>query len=306
MEWNATSSSRLDAFLAAETGSSRAKVQKAIKSGSVTVNAAVVSKPAHILSEGDHVVLEDAIPEDPSTDVQPADLSIDVLNEDDACLVLNKPAGIAVHPAPGEKDSHTLLHGIAHLFAERSLPFSADAVLVHRLDKETTGCLLVAKNADAHTFFQKQFEDRTVQKTYLAIVASVPQESSALIDAPIGRNLTDRTKMSVLKTSTSRDAQTKYDVLDSTDDSALLSCDLLTGRTHQIRVHLASIGHPILGDPTYCSDASRNTTSEYQVSSLCLHSHKLSFTTKEKGECSVEAPLPEQFLAALGSTGLHL
>jgi len=303
-----TEKQRLDLFLVAEGGLSRAKVQGLIKEGRVTVNGRATTKVAQVLHAGDTVVLTSADPvREGGTVIEPADLQIPVLYEDAACMVLNKPAGFAVHPAPTTKEEQTILHGVAHLFAERSLPFSADAVLVHRLDRETTGCLLIAKTAEAHRALQKQFEERTTRKTYLALVAEVPDPPEAVIDAPVGRQITDRTRMSVFKTSVSRDAKTTYRTLKAAHDCALLACDLHTGRTHQVRVHLSSIGHPILGDPTYSSSISERLTEEFDVRNLCLHAWRLTFRSPADGQNhTVEAALPETFSAAIKSVGVEL
>ena len=297
----ATSENRLDALIASQvSGISRSKAQKLIKNGKVKVSGNKMTKTAFHVKQGDEVIVE-AEKEEEKSDLKPAGLRLKVLYEDPACLVIDKPAGIAVHPSPTSKeDEKTILHGVAHLFKKEKIKFTEDAVLVHRLDRDTTGCLLIAKNAVAHKQLQKQFEERTVSKTYLAIVAGVPNPASAVIDAPIGRNLTDRTKMSVLKTSVSREARTTYRTLDATDRTALLSCDLHTGRTHQIRVHLSSIGHPILGDPTYLSHSSDNLSKEMKIKNLCLHAFKLKFVSPADGqEHEIEAPVPADFKDAL-------
>ena len=308
---------RLDAFLSDQREDvSRSSIQKLIKNGGVQVNDQVITKPAFPLKEGDQIVANiNTVSLRPSAELRMAqsdnviseNLKLEILYEDDHCLILNKPAGYAVHPASGMPENEvTILSGIAHLFAERSLPFSADAVLVHRLDKETTGCLLIAKHAKAHHALQKQFEERTVSKQYLALVAGIPDPPAATIDAPIGRNLTDRTKMSILTTSISRDAKTTYRVIDQTDDISLLECDLHTGRTHQIRVHLRSIGHPILGDSTYASMHSKEVTSQYDVQGICLHSWKLQFENMNGQQTEVMAALPEEFNKALDTVGINL
>lgn len=178
---------------------------------------------------------------------------------------------------------------------------------MHRLDKPTTGCIIVAKTNNSFSILQKQFEKRTTHKQYLAIVAGVPEHSKATIDAPIGRNLTDRTKMSVLKTALSREAITDYEVLDTVDDASLLLCTLHTGRTHQIRVHLSSIHHPLLGDLSYGSPASERISEQYAVEGLCLHAWNIGFVSPaDHTSCRVEAPLPMTFLQALHATGLCL
>ncbi len=309
MEWIVESPARLDAFLVDHIdGTSRAQVQKLIKEGSVSVNGKKITKPAQQLAVGSSITFQSSKlkARGLTPEIHPSDLSLPVLYEDDSCFVINKPAGYAVHPATSTGDEITILHGIAFIFAQMSLPFSSEAVLVHRLDKETTGCLLVAKNADAHHVLQKQFEDRTVKKAYLAIVAGVPIPSEALIDAPIGRNLTDRTRMSVLRTSVSREAKTAYRTLSHADDVALLECDLLTGRTHQIRVHLCSIDYPILGDPTYYSSKSMEVSERYNVSNLCLHSWKLSFSSPSGDLVNVQAPLPSSLTEVLQAANLSV
>jgi len=287
---------RLDAFLSSQEGAaSRSSVQRLIRDGQVTVNGKIVKKPAYGVKAGDTISVVAASRSSAeltaggsqlqSVQTEPADLHLEILYEDDACLVINKPAGIAVHPAASMREGErTILNGIAYLFDQRrangaSLRFTSDAVLVHRLDKETTGCLLIAKTPEAHAALQKQFEKRTVQKKYLALVAGIPDSPSAVIDAPVGRNLLHRMKMSILRTSKSREAKTTYRTVDASHDCALLECELHTGRTHQIRVHLNSIGHPILGDPKYGSNASKNISKLYNIENLCLHAWKLSFVS---------------------------
>ncbi|HAI98491.1 TPA: RluA family pseudouridine synthase [Candidatus Peribacteria bacterium] len=300
---------RLDTFLAqACEGLSRVKAGALVRTGCVLLNGRIVRKPAQIVQPGDRI--EVSLSEEPVSEshITPVDLKLPILYEDDDCLVIAKPAGVAVHPAPGvARDEPTILHGIAHLFAERKIPFGASSVLVHRLDRETTGCLLIAKSPQAHAALQKEFSDRTVRKFYLAIVAGVPSPAAAVIDAPVGRNLTDRTKMSVLKTSVSREAKTTYRTLSAGKDCALLLCEIHTGRTHQVRVHLRSVGHPILGDPTYASSASEKTEVHYGIAGMCLHAWKLTFTSPgHSSSQTVVAPVPEGFEKAMRGLGLGL
>lgn len=304
--YTATGRRRLDAFLAESTGKSRVKAGALIRRGCVLLNGRIVRKPAHIVRPGDIVEVSDHEEPVSESHITPVDLSLPVLYEDAACMVIQKPAGIAVHPAPGlKKNEPTILSGIAFLFRKKHIPFSASSVLAHRLDRETTGCLLIAKSPQAHSLLQKQFSDRTIQKTYLAAVAGVPAHSEAMIDAPVGRSLRDRTRMSVLGASKSRTAKTKYRVLSATRKAVLLSCDLLTGRTHQIRVHLRAIGHPILGDASYNSPESEAMARKYKISDLALHAWKLSFTSPVKnGVQHVTAPLPPVFRKTLRT--LHL
>lgn len=305
-QWVVSYPERLDVFLASEGRMpSRAQAQKAIEGGMVRVNDAVTAKAALRLQEGDTVALEEAEPQ-ADTSIEPVDLRLEILYEDDVCIVVNKPAGIAVQPGAGMVPGEwTLLCGLAFLFGERRLPFSSDAVLVHRLDKDTTGCLLIAKNSAVHRTLQKQFETRTVRKQYLALVAGVPEEPAATIDAPIGRSAANRTTMAVTGSAKSREARTTYRVLGSARRASLLLCDLHTGRTHQVRVHLSAIGHPVLGDGTYRSDESQRLADDFAVRTLCLHAWKLAFVSPaDGGEHAVTAPLPFPFLEVLERVGI--
>ena len=307
MELTADSSARLDAFLASKTSLSRSRVRKAIDMELVTINGVTELKPARRVKIADVVEIDiDSLPTEGAR-IEPADLSMDVLYEDDACMVVNKPAGVAVHPAtgmpPGEQ---TVLHGIAFLFGERKIPFSTETALVHRLDKDTTGCLLIAKTAAAHTALQEQFAKRTVKKSYMAIVAGVPNPTEATIDAPVGRNLTDRRKMSVLRTSVSREARTTYRTISASESAALLQCDLHTGRTHQIRVHLSTVGHPILGDRTYASSSSGKLSEHLGVMGLCLHAAELTFRSPaDDVEHTIRASLPSSWNNVFDAAGVH-
>jgi 23S rRNA pseudouridine1911/1915/1917 synthase len=310
MDWVISLPDRLDVFLSrAANLPSRGKAQEAIEAGRVTVNGNVVTKSACRLQEGDQVTLADAEDEDgESTEysITSIPVTFDILWEDDDCFVIDKPAGIAVHPGAGMPPGEaTVLHGIAALFETRKIPFSASSILVHRLDRETTGCLLIAKTPAAHVELQRQFAARTVQKQYLAIVAGVPSPAIAVIDAPIGRSLTERTKMGVERIGKSREARTTYKTLGAGAQSALLVCDLHTGRTHQVRVHLHAIGHPILGDGTYATILSERVTEELAVRSLCLHAWTLTFDPPSGAmRVTVTAPLPASFRQVLRSAGI--
>jgi 23S rRNA pseudouridine1911/1915/1917 synthase len=262
MPWEADSTGRLDAFLA-KNGAfpSRAKALDAVHQGLVLVNGRIARKGATVLKPGDRVELTESAEPVTETQIAARDIPLEVLYEDASCMVVNKPAGISVHPAPGvPKDAPTILHGAKLLFGRRRIPFHACSVLVHRLDRETTGCLLLAKTPAAHVVLQRQFKDRAVGKQYLAVVAGVPSPAAAVIDAPIGRHSGDRTKMAVFHSvSNRREAKTTYRTLAvaKEKDASLLQCDLHTGRTHQVRVHLQTIGHPLLGDDDYETASSR-------------------------------------------------
>ena len=298
MHFVATTAIRLDAFLAEQAeGYSRARVQTAIENGCVSVNEHCVKKSSYKLQEGDEVVFNPMEQSSEEILLEPFDLQLQVLYEDDDCFVVYKPAGIAVHPGTGmSPDEKTLLHGARFI--------AAHAELAHRLDKDTTGCLLFAKNDMAHTLLQQQFEKRTVEKQYLAIVAGVPDPPEAMIDAPIGRNVTERTKMSVLQTRASRDARTTYTTLQSSNASSLLLCNLHTGRTHQIRVHLHSIGHPLVGDTTYTNNASTDLAHSMSIDTICLHAWQLSFTSPTtQNRVHVCADIPPHFAQAASALG---
>lgn len=303
--WIAAKTQRLDAFLAQEkVFLSRMKASEAVRKGLVAVNGRIAKKGALVLAPGDTVVVSPS--GEPMTEERlvPADLKLPILYEDDACMVVEKPAGISVHPAPGvPKEAPTILHGAAFLSKKRKIPFSQSSVLVHRLDKETTGCLLLAKTPAAHIFLQEQFADRTIGKQYLAIVAGVPSPPAAVIDAPIGRHSGDRTKMAVFHAvSRTRDARTTYKTIGIAKDrdAALLELDLHTGRTHQVRVHLKTIEHPVLGDEDYETKRSREITEKYEIAKLCLHAWKLRFVSPvDQKTHSCASVIPEEMQEAI-------
>lgn len=306
--WLVSVPDRLDAFLASDGRMlSRAKAQQAIDDGLVKVNDELATKSSARVQEGDTVDLESEEEAPVHTEIIPTDLHIPVLYEDDSCFVINKPSGVSVHPGPSMPPGEiTLLHGIAFLFQERNIPFRDDSVLVHRLDKDTTGCLLVAKTQAAHKFLQGQFETRTIDKRYLALVAGVPSPEEATIDAPIGRSNSDRTKMAVNGASSMRSAQTTYKIIAATKNAALLECTLHTGRTHQIRVHLSTIGHPVLGDGNYATEVSQRLGEEYAIRSICLHAWKISFISPEdKKVHPLKAPPPQPFIEVLSRMNMN-
>jgi 23S rRNA pseudouridine1911/1915/1917 synthase len=302
---------RLDQFLATVDGiKSRNAAQKIVEGGSVRVNGKKVTKHSFQVQLGDKI--EYALPEAAAIPKKRKKATpLPVLYEDSACMVIQKPAGLTVHPGTGTKPGEeTVLSALEPLFAEREIPFSESEVLVHRLDKDTTGCMLIAKTPKAHMALQEQFASRSVEKTYLAVVAGIPAQKAAVIDAPIGRHGTERTRMSVHQATASRNAKTTYKTLDTNPDEnvALLECDLHTGRTHQIRVHLSAIGHPILGDDTYGSTMSKDITKSLKIDSVCLHAWKLSFDSvgKKKTRIEVEAPLSKKMASALKKMELEI
>jgi 23S rRNA pseudouridine1911/1915/1917 synthase len=267
--------------------------KRLIENKLVFVNGEPVTRPAYMVKSGDHISVHDVASDASSSRFPKSQTRIPLLYEDDDVMVLNKPAGISVHPGSGmSPGQETVLSVLSSMFAERSIPFHSSSVLVHRLDKDTTGCLLVAKNVEAHHFLQKQFIDRTVSKQYLAIVAGIPIHPKAVIDAPVGRHSGDRTKMSVHSASKSREAKTSYIVLGSNHEISALLLTLHTGRTHQIRVHLRGIGYPVLGDDTYATPASRSLSGSLGIDTICLHAWSLAFLSPSGKRITIHAPLP--------------
>ena len=230
---------------------SRTQIQRLLKEEQIIVNGR--SAKANLrLNGGEQVVV--TLPEPQETDILPEDIPLDIQYEDDDILLINKPAGMVVHPAVGHPNG-TLVNAVLGYCPDLAgVGGEKRPGIVHRLDMNTSGLILVAKNDLALQYLQKQFKERTIGKTYLALVEGQIQPPEALIDAPIGRDPRQRKKMTVIfarKGIKSRPAQTEYETAVSYDDHTLLSCKLHTGRTHQIRVHLSYIGHPIVGDTVY-------------------------------------------------------
>jgi 23S rRNA pseudouridine1911/1915/1917 synthase len=280
---------RLDQFLAAQVpGLSRARVQDLIKSGHVTLNT-LPTKPNARLRAGDAIVLSEPPPVPTATVAE--EIALDVLFEDDDLIVLNKPAGIVVHPAAGNWSGtivNALLH---HCRALSGIGGEQRPGIVHRLDKDTSGCLVAAKSDAAHQALSRQFAGREVTKVYLALVAGKVRFMTGLIDAPIGRHPVQRKKMTVVPAGRGREAKTGYRVLAELPAGTLVECTLHTGRTHQIRVHLKHLGHPLLGDDVYGKRAG--------FSRQMLHAWRLGFTHPRTGErLSFESPIPSDFVEA--------
>jgi 23S rRNA pseudouridine1911/1915/1917 synthase len=280
---------RLDVFLVAQLPQlSRARVQSLIKEGQVHVNGKVV-KPSVALSCGD--LITGAIPEDKPAEAQPEDLPLTILYEDDHLAVLDKASGMVVHPAEGN-ESGTLVNALLHRFGPlSSIGGVARPGIVHRLDKETSGCIVVARNDETHRSLSEQFSERTTRKIYLAVVQGTPQPGSGTVDTYLGRNPHDRQKMAVLEPPAGKHAVTDYRVVHSLGMSSLVRCHLHTGRTHQIRVHLKHLGHPLLGDATY-----GRPSRQQEVPRVMLHGWKLSFThPATQQRMYFTAPIPAEF-----------
>jgi 23S rRNA pseudouridine1911/1915/1917 synthase len=279
---------RLDRFLADELPHfSRSRLQVLIREGHVTLNERP-ARPRETLRTGDMIRLVEPPPEKIAT--EPENIPLDILFEDDDLLVINKPAGMVVHPGAGNT-SRTLVNALlAHCRTLSGIGGKERPGIVHRLDKETSGCLVVAKNDAAHHSLSRQFAERTVEKLYLALVAGTLQKAHGVIDAGIGRHPKHRQRMAVNK-ERGRSARTDYRVVKSRDGITLVECVLHSGRTHQIRVHLHHLGYPVLGDKVY----GRQRTPEFPRQ--MLHAWKLGFNHPRDGKrLTFEAPVPADFL----------
>jgi len=284
----ANASGRIDIVLSSQADIARSDAKRAVEAKLVLIDGKRAKKPSDHVNE--HQEISYCLPTQAESVIAPVDLQLEILYEDNDCFVINKPRGIAVHPGSGmDKNEVTVLHGIAFYCKENNIPFTADASLVHRLDKGTTGCLLIAKTKSVHEALQKQFQERTVQKFYHALVSDVPKNVKALIDSPIDRDKVDRTKYQVSGGATARSAQTTYCILWNNNKVALLECELHTGRTHQIRVHLHAIGHAIIGDKKYTNDKNNEISTLLKAPEFCLHAKALAFKTMKGEQVSVEA-----------------
>ena len=287
------SGERLDAFLArAVPELTRSAAQKLIESGNV-MRCGKPGKKNDKLNMGDEITL--TIPEPKEVDIQAKDIPLDIVYEDDDVVVINKPKGLVVHPAAGHQED-TLVNGL--LFAKAGELSGINGELrpgiVHRIDKDTSGLLAVAKNDLAHTVLASQLKDHTMARTYDAVVCGNLKEDSGTVDAPIGRHPTDRKKMCVTARN-SKEAVTHWEVVKRYRGYTHVRCKLETGRTHQIRVHMAHIGHPILGDTVY-----GHKKPELGLDSQCLHAGALCFFHPRDGRpVLVFAPMPDYFTKVL-------
>ena len=280
---------RLDAFLARSVPDlSRSAAQKLIEDGLVTRNGKP-GKKNDKLNVGDAVSYE--IPEPKAVDIAPKEMPLDIVYEDEDLLVINKPKGLVVHPAAGHQDD-TLVNGLLYALGDDLSCINGELRpgIVHRIDKDTSGLLAVAKNDLAHTMLASQLKDHSMARTYEAIVCGVLKEDSGTVDAPIGRHPSDRKKMCVTQRN-SKPAVTHWEVIRRYRGYTHIRCKLETGRTHQIRVHMAYIGHPILGDTVY-----GHKRAELGQSSQCLHAGVLCFAHPKDGHpVMVFAELPQYF-----------
>ena len=283
---------RLDAFLARGSGMTRSAAQRLIEQGRVSLNGKPGRKNDR-LNPGDRV--EYTVPEAKPVDIPARDIPLDIVYEDEDVMVINKPKGLVVHPAAGHQED-TLVNGL--LYAKGGSLSGINGELrpgiVHRIDKDTSGLLAVAKNDLAHTMLASQLKDHTMARTYDAIVRGSFREDTGTVDAPIGRHPTDRKKMCVTARN-SKPAVTHYEVVERFRGYTHIRCHLETGRTHQIRVHMAYIGHPLLGDTVY-----GHKSKELGQDSQCLHASALCFRHPRDGRpVMVFAPLPDYFREVL-------
>ena len=288
-----TAGERLDAFLARSVpGLSRSAAQKLLDEGCVSLMGRPGKKNDR-LNAGDWVEL--TVPEPKPVDVAPREIPLDIVYEDEDVAVINKPKGLVVHPAPGHTED-TLVNGLLYALGSSLSGINGELRpgIVHRIDKDTSGLLAVAKNDLAHAVLASQLVDHTMARTYEAVVCGVMKEDSGTVDAPIGRHPTDRKKMCVTQRN-SKPAVTHWEVVRRYRGYTHIRCHLETGRTHQIRVHMAYIGHPILGDTVY--GAKKPVPG---LTGQCLHATGLRFIHPRTGEpVELHCPLPPEFTAML-------
>lgn len=281
---------RLDAFIAGETSFSRSAVQRMIDSGDVLLNMKEAPSKAKVKA-GDEVSVTPPMPE--ITDILPQDIPLDIVYQDADIAVINKPKGMVVHPAAGNPDG-TLVNAIMYHIKDLSgIGGEVRPGIVHRIDRMTSGLLVIAKNDNAHVFLSDQLKTHAVSRVYYALCEGNFREDSGTVDAPIARHRTDRKKMAV--DPNGRSAVTHWRVLERFGDMTLLRVELETGRTHQIRVHMAYIKHPIVGDEVY-----GHAKNSLGIVGQALHAGELRLTHPATGEEMVfTAPLPEEFVNAL-------
>ena len=288
-----TAGERLDAFVARSVeGLTRSAVQRLLEEGCVTRNGNP-GKKNDKLNIGDAIQVQ--IPEPKETDIIPKDIPLDIVYEDEDVLVINKPKGLVVHPAAGHQDD-TLVNGLLFAMGDELSGINGELRpgIVHRIDKDTSGLLAVAKNDLAHVVLASQLKDHTMARTYECIVCGNLKEDCGTVDAPIGRHPSDRKKMCVTQRN-SRNAVTHWEVINRYPGYTHVRCKLETGRTHQIRVHMAHIGHPILGDTVY-----GHKKPELGQSSQVLHAGILCFRhPRDQHPVMVMAELPEYFRQVL-------
>lgn len=283
---------RIDAYLSANTEISRSRAAALIQDGFVRDEKKPLTKPSVKVEAGQHIVL--TIPRIKDVEIVPQNIPLDILYQDADIVIVNKPCGLVVHPAAGNEDG-TLVNALMYHVRDLSgIGGEMRPGIVHRLDKDTSGLILVAKNDKAHAVLSEQFKERSMEKHYRAVAFGSFKEETGLIDSPIARHPVDRKRMAIVQGG--KPSQTEWKVLEHLKGATYLDVHLLTGRTHQIRVHMHSIGHPLLGDVIYAP----NLKHPVHIPRLMLHAYSLSFThptTQER--MTVCAPLPEVFESTL-------
>jgi 23S rRNA pseudouridine1911/1915/1917 synthase len=287
---------RVDKYIAEHLPDlSRSLVQRLIREGRVTVNGAE-TKASYRVEGGDEIIVR--VPPPEATELEPEPIPLDVVYEDEDLIVINKPAGLVVHPSHGHRKS-TLVNAIlAHCPDLAGINGTLRPGIVHRLDKDTSGLIIVAKNDAAQQSLQRQFKRREVKKTYLALVEGRLEPERGLIEAPVGRDPHHRKRMAVVARG-GREARTEYRVLETLADHTLVEVHPLTGRTHQVRVHFASLGHPLVGDPVYGFRRQR-----LGLGRQFLHAWKLGFHLPSSGRpIDLTAKLPHDLRRVLEQLG---
>lgn len=279
---------RIDAYLRAHTELSRSRVSALMLEEAVSVDGEVQVKTSFKVAVGQCIAL--TVPQARPVDIIPQNIPLDILYQDADVVIVNKPCGMVVHPAAGNED-RTLVNAL--LYHVRDLSGIGGEMrpgIVHRLDKDTSGLILIAKNDKAHAALSEQFKERSMEKHYRAVAFGHFPDDSGLIDAPIARHPVDRKKMAVVPDG--KPSRTEWKALEQLKSATYLDVHLLTGRTHQIRVHMHSIGHPLLGDGIYAP----NLKTSVHIPRLMLHAYSLAFTHPTTGErMTLCAPLPEKF-----------
>lgn len=278
---------RLDVFLSRYfEDKSRSYLQNLIEEGNVKVNEKL-KKSNYKLKAGEKVDI--LIPEPVGLDVEPEDIPLDIVYEDNDVIVVNKPQGMVVHPASGVYNGTLVNALLSHCKDLSGINGVARPGIVHRIDKDTSGILVIAKNDNAHNKLAEQFKDHSMTRSYIALVEGILKKDEGTIDAPLGRHPIERIKIAVVKDG--RRAVTHYKVLDRYKNNTLVECILETGRTHQIRVHMMHIGHPLVGDPVYGHKKQR-----FNLNGQMLHAKKLGFIHPSTGEyIEFQSDLPGYF-----------
>ena len=290
IEFCVSDSIRLDALVSKECGITRSAAAKLIDDGAVTVSSKTAAKSLKP-KVGETVCV--TLPPLRDCEAQPQDIPVDIVYEDDDLLVVNKPRGMVVHPAPGNPDG-TLVNALLH-HCKGSLSGINGVIrpgIVHRIDKDTSGLLMVAKNDDSHICLAEQIKEHSFTRVYNAIVSGNIKDDCGTVDLPIGRHPKDRKKMAVTDKN-SRNAVTHFKVIERFSDYTFLELRLETGRTHQIRVHMSHKGHAVLGDPLYAPNAGKN---RFGLAGQCLHAKTIGFVHPKTGEyIEKTSELPEYF-----------